>query len=119
MDTDSLYLALSEKELEDCIGPEMRAEWQRLRSNGCVDGFTADAAANFFPRTCCVKHKQHDKREPGLFKEEFRCTEMLFLCTKTYCCYGVTSNEPKFSCKGLNKRWNLAATDHWKRIGES
>ena len=45
MDTDSLYLALAEKELEDCIRPEMRAEWQRLRSNDCVDNFTADAVA--------------------------------------------------------------------------
>ena len=104
MDTDSLYLALAEKELEDCIRPEMRAEWQRLRSNDCVDNFTSDAVANFFPRTCCVKHKQHDKREPGLFKEEFRCTEMLCLCSKTYCCYDVTSNKLKFSSKGLNKR---------------
>ena len=57
MDTDSLYLAVAEKELEDCIRPEMRAEWQRLRSNNCVDSLTADASANFFPRTCCVKHK--------------------------------------------------------------
>ena len=48
-DTDSLYLALAEKELEDCIRPEMRAEWQRLRSNDCVDTFTADAVANFSP----------------------------------------------------------------------
>ena len=62
MDTDSLYLALAEKELEDCIKPEMKAEWQRLRSNDCVDNFAADAVANFFPRTCCAKHKQHDKR---------------------------------------------------------
>ena len=75
-DTDSLYLALAEKQMVDCIRPEMRAEWQSLRSNDCVDKFTADAAANFFRRTCCVKHKQHDKREPALFKEEFRCTEM-------------------------------------------
>ena len=104
MDLDSLYLALAEKELEDCIRPEMRAEWQRLRSNDCVDSFTADAVANFFPRTCCVKHKQHDKGEPGLFQEEFRCTEMLCLCSKTYCCYDVTSNKLKFSSEGLNKR---------------
>ena len=62
MDTNSLYLALDEKELEDCIRPEMRAEWQRLRSNNCVDNFTADAVANLFPRTCCVEHRQHDKR---------------------------------------------------------
>ena len=49
MDTDLLYFALAEKKLEDCIKPEMRAEWQRLRSNDCVDSFTADAVANFFP----------------------------------------------------------------------
>ena len=104
MDTDSLYLALAEKELKDCIRPEMRPEWQRLRSNDSVNSFTADAVANFFLRTCCVKHKEHDKREPGLFKEEFRCTEMLCLCSKTYCCYDVDSNKPKFSSKGLNKR---------------
>ena len=104
MDTDSLYLALAEKELEDCIRPEMKAEWQRLRSNDCVDTFTADAVANVFPRTCCVKHKQRDKREPGLFKEELRCTEMLCLCSKTYCCYDVTTFKLKFSNKGLNRR---------------
>ena len=102
MDRDSLYLPLAEKELEDCIRPEMRAEWQRLRSNDCVDNFTADAVANFLPRTCCVKHKQHDRREPGLFKEEFRCTEIVCLCSKTYCCYDVTSNKLKVSSKGLN-----------------
>ena len=104
MDTYSLYLALAEEELEDCKRPEMRAEWQRLRSNDCVDSFTADAVAILFPRTCCVKHKQHDKREPGLFKEEVRSTEMLCLCSKTYCCFDVTSNKLKFSSKGLNKR---------------
>ena len=82
-DTDLLYPALAEKEPEDCIRPEMRAEWQRLRSNDCVANFTADAVASLFRQTCCVKHKQHDKREPSLLKEEFRCTEMLRLCSKT------------------------------------
>ena len=104
MDTDLLYLALAEKELEDCIRPEMRAEWQRLRSKDCVNSFTADAVANFFPRKCCVKHKQLDNTEPVLFREEFRYTEMLCRYSKTYCCYDVTSNELKISGKGLNKR---------------
>ena len=58
MDTNSLYLALAEKELEECIRPEMIAEWQWLRSNDFVDNFTADAVANVFPRTCCVKQKK-------------------------------------------------------------
>ena len=43
-------------------------------------------------------------REPGLFKEEFRCSEMLCLCSKTYCCYDRKSNKYKFSSKGPNKR---------------
>ena len=114
MDTDSRCLALAEKELEDFRRPEMRAEWQRLRSCDCADSFTADAVANFFPRTCCVKHKQHDERLPGLFKEEFRCTEMLCLCSKTYCCYDVTSNILNLAVEvSTNLYWNKAATGHW------
>ena len=31
MDTTSLYLALAEKELDDCTRPEMKAEWEQLR----------------------------------------------------------------------------------------
>ena len=74
MDTDSFYER-----------SEMRTEWQRLRSNNCIDSFFADAVGNFFPRTCCVKHKQHDKGEPGIYnKEESRCTETLCLCNKAY-----------------------------------
>ena len=77
MDNDSLYLALSEKYLEDNILPEKRNEWEAIRSRDCTDSFTANTTGNFFPRTCCSAHKKHDKREPGLFKEEFRCSEML------------------------------------------
>ena len=104
MDTDSLYLALSEENLEDFILPEKRAEWEQLRSKDCTDNFTAKTTDNFFPRTCCNAHKKHDKREPGLFEEEFRCAEMLCLCSKTYCCYDRKSNKYKLSSIGFNKR---------------
>ena len=104
MDTDSLYLALSEEILEDVILPEKRAEWDQLRSKACTDNFTANATGNFFPRTCCIVHKKHDKREPGPFKEEFRCAEMLCLCTKKFCCYDKQTNKYRFSSKELNKR---------------
>ena len=104
MDTDSLYLALLEENLEDINLPEERNEWEAIRSRDCTDSFTANATSNFFPRTCCSAHKKHDKREPGLLKEEFTCSEMLCLCSKTYCCYDRKSNKYKFSCKGLNKR---------------
>ena len=51
MDTDSLHLALSEKELYDCIREESKAEWTLLRTEDCKDDFTANATTNFFPRT--------------------------------------------------------------------
>ena len=48
MDTDSLYLALSEENLEDVIVPKKRAEWKQLRSKDCIDNFTANATDKFF-----------------------------------------------------------------------
>ena len=104
MDTDSLYLSLSEENLEDNIFTEKRNEWEAIRSRDCTNRFTAKATGKFLPRTCCTAHKKHDKREPGLFKEEFRCSEMLSLCIKSYCCYDRKSNKYKLSSKGLNKR---------------
>ena len=83
MDTESHYLAFSEENKKDVILPGKRAEWDQLRSTNCTDDFTAKATDNFFPRTCCNVHNKLDKREPGLFKEEFRCAEMLRLCSKT------------------------------------
>ena len=121
MDTDSLYLALAEKELEDCIRPEMRAEWQRLRSNDSVGTFNADAVANFFPRTCFVKCKQHDMREPGLVKEEFSYSDMSCLCSKTYFFYDVTPKKFTYIAVKVstNAYRNRGATDHRKSIGTS
>ena len=111
-DTDSLYLALSKEKLEDVNLPQKRAEWEQLRSKDCTDNFTANATDNFFPRTCCNAQKKHDKREPGLFKEEFRCAEMLCLCSKTYCFYDKHTNKYKFSSKGLNKK-NIRRLWRW------
>ena len=96
--------ALAEEELEDCIRPGMIAERQRLRPNDFVGSFTANAVANCFPRSCCVKHKHYDNREPRLFKEGLSCTEMICLCSKIYCCYDVTTSKLKFSSKVFNKR---------------
>ena len=104
MDTDSLYLTLSEENFEDIVLPQKTNEWEAVRSRDCTDSFTANARGNFFPRTCCTAHKKHDKREPGLFEEEFRCSEMFYLCSKIYCCYDQKSNKYKFTSKGVNKR---------------
>ena len=43
MDTDSLFLALCEKELHDCIREKTKVEWELLRTADCNDDFTASA----------------------------------------------------------------------------
>ena len=35
-----------------------------------------------FLEIVAIKIKKHDKREPGLFKEAFRCIEKIFLVAK-------------------------------------
>ena len=99
MDTVSLYMALSEKELYDCIRQESKVERELMRTEDGKDDLTANATTNFFPQTYCTELKKHDKREPGLFKVEFRCTEALCLCSETFCCYDSNSSKYKFSNK--------------------
>ena len=77
MDTGSLYLALAHENLYDCIRLAKKQEWEAFRQQDCNDSFQAVAIQGFFPRTCCSKYKKHGKREPGLFKEEFRLTEKI------------------------------------------
>ena len=104
MDTDSLYLALAHENLYDCVRPARKQQWEALRQQDCNESFQADAIQTFFPRTCCSKQKKHDKREPGLFKKELKCTEVICFCSKTYCCYDAQSDKYKFSSKSLNNR---------------
>ena len=75
-----------------------------MRSRNCTDNFAANATHIFFPRMCYNTHKKHDKTEPGLLSEKFRCPKILCFRSGTYCCYDWKSNKYKFSSKGLSKR---------------
>ena len=97
MYTDSLYLTLSGKDLYDCMRSTKKQQWNSLRGGDCTNKFSAKSTTVVFPRTCCAKHKKHDRQEPGLFKEEFSSTEMICLCSKTYCCYDSQSNKIEIS----------------------
>ena len=99
----SLYIALSDDKVEELIRPEMKLMWEMKRENDCRDDFRADEHYNQFPRNCCKQHWKYDQRTPGLFKEKFRCTEMVALCSKTYCCFDEPTRITKLSCNGLNK----------------
>ena len=104
MDTDFLYLALSEENLEDVIFTEKQDEWNVMGLGDCTETFTANKTGNSFPRTRCAKRKKQNKKEPGLCKEEFRYKKILCLWSKTRCCYDRKSNKYKFSNGGRNKR---------------
>ena len=111
MDTDSLYLALSEENLEEVILPKKRGEWDQLRSKDFTEDFTANATDNFFPRTCCNDHKKHDKREPGQV-----CSQKSLGVQK--CCVSV-ANYIVFMINRLTST-SLAAKDsikeYWKSV---
>ena len=47
MDTDFLYLAQVEEDLDECIFPSKRAEWTEKQSKDCRDDFRAVAKHNF------------------------------------------------------------------------
>ena len=118
MDTDSLYLALAQDLLENCIKPDMREVWNNIRMNDCSNTFPADSSDNFFPRTCCSKHIKHDKREPGLFKEEFRCTEMICLCSKPIAVsIRAQLKSSSVARDSTKERWMNLELDLWKSTG--
>ena len=83
MDTDSAYLVLAGKQLEDIVKPKEKQNLLHMKMGQCnnVDYSSEDG---FFPRECCSKHKAFDKRTPGLFKVEAQGKAMISLCSKTY-----------------------------------
>ena len=56
MDTDTLYMALSEDKLEELKRPELKLMWEMNREIDCRDEFRDDEHNNFFPRNCCQQH---------------------------------------------------------------
>ena len=50
MDTDSLYMALSEDKVEKLVRLEMKLMWEANRENDYKDDLRADENDNFFPQ---------------------------------------------------------------------
>ena len=86
MDTDSNYLAISGKKLEDIVRPEMKAEFEKQKKNW-------------------LAWDKWSGRTPGLFKLECEENRMIALCSK---CYFIDDRgeKKKFSTKGMSKKQN-------------
>ena len=121
MDTDSLHLALSEENWNVFLFSKNELNGSNYFLKVALLTLLRVLPTFFSPRTCCNANKKQNKREPGLFKEEFRCAQMLCLCSKTYCCYDKETNTNKFSSRGLNKKHSksVAMVDQCQSIAKS
>ena len=86
MDTDSNYLAISGKKLEDIVRPELKAEFEAQKKNW-------------------LAWDKKSSRTPGLFKLECEGDRMIALCSK---CYYIDDRgeKKKFSTKGMSRKQN-------------
>ena len=86
MDTDSNYIAISGKKLEDIVRPELKAEFEAQKKNW-------------------LAWDKWSGRTPGLFKLECEGDQMIALCSK---CYFIDDRgeKKKFSTKGMSKKQN-------------
>ena len=89
MDTDSNYLAISGKKLEDIVKPEMKAEFEEQKKNW-------------------LAWDKWSGRTPGLFKKEFEGERMIALCSKCYYTEHQIEDgvKQKLSTKGMSKKQN-------------
>ena len=118
MDTDSLYMALSQDDLLKVIRPDRLEQFMTeygkwMQPEACsyhLKEFVESRRGSipWVAPPCCGKTRIWGMREPGLFKEEWRGDGMVALCSKTYFGWGVND---KYSCKGLNKHINRAKLD--------
>ena len=86
MDTDSNYIAISGKKLEDIVRPELKVEFEAQKKNW-------------------LAWDKWSGRTPGLFKLECEGNRMIALCSK---CYFIDDRgeKKKFSTKGMSKKQN-------------
>ena len=94
MDTDSNYLAISGKTLEEIVKREMKAEFEEQKKNW-------------------LAWDKWSGRTPGLFKKEFEGERMIALCSKCYYAEDGEAKNKKLSSKGMSKRQNEI---NWQRF---
>ena len=83
MDTDFLYLALSEKELYGCIREESKVECESMRTKDCKDDFTANATTTSFLEPAAKNIRSMTNESLVLSKRSF--------VVRKCCVYAVTT----------------------------
>jgi hypothetical protein len=112
-DTDSFYIALSERTLFQTICPEKRKAFVEAYHQWFAIEYCDTHKREFFdaafaglewnPSECCQRVAKYDSREAGKFHAEFTGDGIIALCSKCYYCIG---DKPKLSSKGVSKTHN-------------
>ena len=104
-DTDSLYIAFARDSIDDCVKPHLRDEWNTEKWNWFCSEDT-ETLVEF--RGQLITKKQHDRRTPGKFKEEYRGIGMVCLNSKTYIIWKTEDGKKfKLSSKGVQEKRNI------------
>ena len=101
-DTDSIYIALKEEKFEDNIQKDKYSLYESIKKD-------------FF----IVPGHRFGKRIPNRYKEEFKGSSMVSLCSKMYCVFDEVSQKAKFSCKGVQQRNLTSQPDSGKPQGNA
>ncbi len=86
-DTDSAYICISAKKLDDIVKPEKKEAYMKAVYGSCDDNIKINFGENnhFITRQCCEKHNKYDQKEPGIYKEELSgIKEGIGLSSKSY-----------------------------------
>src|SRR5687767_10308724 len=85
MDTDSFYMAITGKRIEDLVKPELRDEFEKERDKWFPSEDTKELiTTKFNNKEYTFTRKEWDKRTPLLFKTEFTGDYMIALTSKMY-----------------------------------
>ena len=114
MDTDSLYIAFADKDINNCVKPEMVQSW---KANKFAFFTSEDVETKVYLDEEQISRAAHDKRTPGLFKLEFEGRGMICLNSKVYYVWGA--DKRKISCKGVQQRRNDLVESHFKHVLET
>ena len=125
MDTDSAYMALSGRSIDEVVKPEMKESYYDTYGDWFPRPFCSEHRAAFKRQMlsggewtqmeCCKAQLRFDRRTPGLFKAEFEGVGMVALNAKTYTCWDEDGGS-KLSSKGLSKRTNSLAKDNYMEV---
>ena len=107
-DTDSLYIAFAKDTIDECVKPELKDEWDKVK----YDFFSSvsNEPIEFGGKT--IPFKLYDKRTPKKYKPQFEGIRMICLNSKVYHCWSDKLDEngeilTKTSCKGVQERNEL------------